>query len=387
MTQRTSGLPAMNLQPVYQTLRHPLRIPLGGAWVVLLAAAASLLVSHWRVERYQATQPREILYGQLGTRDTRRLTPHEQRLKRLFEQLDAPVPDPEPPHDPTPQENPAASTALRPVPEGHVRVAAIQFHPAFNQPELNRQRLVRAIRSAAEKKATLVVLPEGAIPGIAEMNTEIFWSAKPLNSKAEKEDFRPVQPVLESKNGPSVRLFAELADRLDLYLTLPFFEVEGEQRFSTVMLLGPDGKVLLHTRKLLPVKPADSAWMDPGDLGAPVVATPLGRIGVMISYDGPKALPQLNKAKPDLLLWCAALRGNNIERSIRRHIAQSIRENGAAVILANWTYPDAWWNGHGYSHIVDGSGRRLNHATQPEDDSLRETILIADLPLPEAAGR
>ncbi len=115
--------------------------------------------------------------------------------------------------------------------------------------------------------------------------------------------------LAEPDDGPSITAARAAARKHRLVLVYPFFEVSGARYYNTAVVLGPDGETLMKYRKtsvptsrLLPG--ANERWFfSPGDLGFPVVETPVGvRVGIVICYD--RNLPEPAR--------CVALNGADV---------------------------------------------------------------------------
>jgi len=272
---------------------------------------------------------------------------------------------------------PATSETAAPVPEGHVRVAAIQFCSQFGRPDMNRRRLAVWIRKAAEEGARIVALPEACIPGYADMTREIFWS----RGRRDRHH-RRVERVAEASDGPTVRFFAHLAKTLRIYLTVPIIEAAGERYYVAVLLVDDQGRTVLHHRKQVLWDVAEGHWAAEGDLEVSVADTPYGRLGVMICRDM-LALPALlGKENADIVLLCAAFYGPNFEAFLRApKFLNRVRAGGFDLVLANWSVPrKPWWQGYGMSRVISRDGKLLARI----DKDLGAGMVVADLPITES---
>ena len=156
----------------------------------------------------------------------------------------------------TPDDRASPAESEKPKPAGEtathsdkVKVAAIQFESEFGIPAANRRRLDPLVREAAKAGARIVVLPETSITDYMSADISRTWRvgnrtvSSGLHGESPKEVAEPVP-------GPSTEAFAKLADELDIYLTIPFLEVDPKtgRFFNTVVLASPEGKLLLHYR-------------------------------------------------------------------------------------------------------------------------------------------
>jgi predicted amidohydrolase len=153
-----------------------------------------------------------------------------------------------------------------------MKVAAAQFATDLDK-EANRATAVGAARTAAEREATVVVLPEASMCGFGNPRTDLSEFAEPLD-------------------GPFVGALASVATETGLTIVAGMFEpVPGESRvFNTVAIVGPDGLVAsyrkVHLYDALGWCESDRVQAGEADpSNAPVV--PLGELsmGIMTCYD------------------------------------------------------------------------------------------------------
>jgi N-carbamoylputrescine amidase len=128
----------------------------------------------------------------------------------------------------------------------------------------NRRASVEAAERAFERGADVVVLPELIVPGYGADRDQLLELAEPLD-------------------GPTISAWTGIAARNGGYIAGGFCERHGGSLFNSAVIVGPDG-LLLHYRKLHLFSEEKNAF-EPGDLGFPVIDSPLGRIGVCVCYD------------------------------------------------------------------------------------------------------
>jgi predicted amidohydrolase len=259
------------------------------------------------------------------------------------------------------------------------RVAAIQFVSEFGNPQANVKRLTPLIRQAAAHGAKVVVLPETAVTGYMSFDLTTTWQADGRQATAGLKGVSPGEAA-EPTDGPSVRALAALAGQLGVYLTVPFVEVDPKsgRYFNTIILAGPDGKCLLHYRKLNPWPYAETGWATKGDRGHQYIDTPFGRLGLLVCYDINFEPPALKAARVDTLLYCIAWVDAADSKWYAENLPAIARANGLNIVGANWTVPDKpEWHGYGQSEIIARDGRVLAKA----GSDLAEEIIYADLPV------
>jgi predicted amidohydrolase len=135
-------------------------------------------------------------------------------------------------------------------------------------------------RCVSSTGAELVVLPEtvttGFTPGVS---ADELWD------------------LMDGVPGRTTEPFADLAKRLGIHLIHGTYE-RGERRgevFNTSILISPEGAVLGRYRKTHPFcteLKSRGGWVTPGDQVA-VIDTPLGKIGMIICFDGD--FPELSR--------------------------------------------------------------------------------------------
>lgn len=271
--------------------------------------------------------------------------------------------------------------------QGTFVAAAVQAVSKFGEPASNRKHLQELVREAAGKGAEVIVLPEAAITGYMSSDLKTTWR---LGSRKLTEGLKGISPeyAAESVPGTSTEAFGRLADELDVYLTVPLVELDPEtgKYYNTVALMGPDGKLLLHYRKINPWPWAERAWTSHGNYGNVFVDTPLGRMGLLICYDINFEPPDLRKLAVDHLLYPIAWVDSEKSDWFTRKLPNIAQKNNLNIIGANWTVPPGskpQWHGYGHSLIINRQG----HTLAKVDTDAAEQIVYAELPIPHKAVR
>jgi predicted amidohydrolase len=147
-----------------------------------------------------------------------------------------------------------------------VRIACAQLAPRVGEAEHNRSLAREAVRSAVAAGARLVVLPELCTSGY------VFESAEEARSLAQPPD------------GPALRDWAGEAARGDALVIGGFAEL-GDDRavYNSAALVSSSGTLAVYRKAHLWDR--EQLWFDPGSQPAPVLDTPLGRIGLGVCYD------------------------------------------------------------------------------------------------------
>ncbi|MEX2169034.1 MAG: carbon-nitrogen hydrolase family protein [Pirellulales bacterium] len=150
-----------------------------------------------------------------------------------------------------------------------VRVAGIVLKWVRGDKEMNFRRAEQMIRSAADGGARLVCTTECFLDGYAIADKSI-----PL------ETYRALgEPIPE---GAYFQKLVSLADELEIHLLAGMLEADGEDRYNTAVLIGPDGKLIGKYRKQKLGHEVDRNQAGSESL---VFDTAIGRVGVMICAD------------------------------------------------------------------------------------------------------
>lgn len=162
-----------------------------------------------------------------------------------------------------------ARPGLADEPPQTVRVAGIVLKWVRGDKETNFRRIEPMIREAAKNGARIICTTECFLDGYAIADKSI-----PL------EVYRTLGEKVP--DGPYCRRLAGLAGELKVHLVAGLTEADGEARYNTAVLFGPDGKLLgkYHKQKLGHESERNTA----GDLSR-VFDTPFGKTGLMICAD------------------------------------------------------------------------------------------------------
>lgn len=150
-----------------------------------------------------------------------------------------------------------------------IRVAGVVLKWLRGDKEANYRRAEPLIREAAAHEARIVVTTECFLDGYAIADKSI-----PLDT------YRALgEPV---PDGQYARKLAELAKELKIYLVAGMLEADGDARYNTAVLFGPDGTLLgkYHKQQLEHEAVRNTAGRE-----SKVFETPLGKVGVMICAD------------------------------------------------------------------------------------------------------
>ncbi len=247
-----------------------------------------------------------------------------------------------------------------------VRVAGIVLKWVRGEKDFNLDRAEPLIREAAQGGAEIVCTTECFLDGYAIADKSI-----PL------DEYRALgEPI---PGGPYYMHLAELANELNIRIVAGMLEADGEHRYNTAVLIGPEGQLVGKYRKhkleheLLRNTPGDDS---------PVFATSHGNVGIMICADRrvPDLVQRLCTNGADILL-CPS--GGMFGPRRNDPIVQSrSKENGKHIIFVHpaeflVTGPDG--------EIVERTilGDRLEvEPSQVDGDLDSRRVFYFDLPVP-----
>lgn len=151
--------------------------------------------------------------------------------------------------------------------EAAVRIACVQMEPIVGEKDRNVRRSIEMIEEAADKGATLVVLPELCNSGyVFDTREEAFALSE------------------EIPEGPTCQAWAGVASKHGLHIVAGIDERDGDALYNSSVVIGPHGYV--GTFRKVHLWNKENLFFEPGNLGFPVFKTPIGRIGTFICYDG-----------------------------------------------------------------------------------------------------
>lgn len=244
-----------------------------------------------------------------------------------------------------------------------MRIALIQ-QKATRDKEKNVQRGLRRLEEAASRGADLVCF--------AELAFEPFypqWHAPP-----------DVRELAEPVPGPTTSRFAAAAERLNVAVIINLFERAGDETYDTSPVIDKDGAMLGKTRMVHVTQFEycyEREYYSPGDLGAPVYHTSVGKIGVAICYDRhfPEYMRKLALDGAEVVVVPqAGLVDEWADGLFQAELQVAALQNGYYVALCNRVGEEEHVTFAGESFVCGPDGRLLAEAAR-----LRETTLYADL--------
>jgi len=216
-------------------------------------------------------------------------------------------------------------------------IAIVQKPPVALDLPASLGRAVEWIAEAAAAGARLVLFPETFLPGYPAW----IWRLRPgPDLRLGNEIHARLRRNAVDLSGDTLDPVREAAARHRTVVVLGLHEIDGAYSgstlFNTVVVIGPDGRMLNRHRKLMPTNPERMVWGMGDAAGLRVVATPVGRIGTLICWENymPLARFALYAQNLDILLAPTWDRGETWIASMQ-HIAKEggcwVAATGTAV--------------------------------------------------------
>jgi N-carbamoylputrescine amidase len=249
-----------------------------------------------------------------------------------------------------------------------MRIALIQQKAAADKKE-NLQRGLEALEEAARNGAELVCY--------AELAFEPFYPQRPVAA-----DFRE---LAEPVPGPITEAFSATAAEHGVVVVLNLFERDGDLTYDSSPVIDADGTLLGRTRMVhITDYPCfhEKGYYTPGNTGAPVYSTKVGRVGVAICYDRhyPEYMRALALAGAQLVIVPQAGAVDEWPEGLyEAEMRVAAFQNGYYTALCNRVGEEECLTFAGESFVCDPAGRVVGRAP-----TLEESILYADLDLDKA---
>lgn len=188
-------------------------------------------------------------------------------------------------------------------------VAAIQFAPKLLDVHKNLATALQLSFEAAAKGARVVVLPELCIGGYV------------------LREAREAMEVAQDREGYQTEAFRAITQRFNCHVVFGYVELLEGKLYNSAAIVGPCG--LEANAQKHNLWGSDNMWAQPSEALAPVIITPIGRLGVLICRDA------MNNYRESYQFH------KSDQRFYRRGSVDTI------ALLTNWGgdygYPDSSW--------------------------------------------
>ncbi|RMH16048.1 MAG: carbon-nitrogen hydrolase family protein [Gammaproteobacteria bacterium] len=167
-----------------------------------------------------------------------------------------------------------------------IKVAIVQESPVFLDKTRTLDRAVEMVKKAAAQHASLVVFPEAYISGYPAW----IWRLRPGGdwNLSESLHRRLLHNAVNLEKGDLDPLY-QVARKHKVTIVCGMNEQDSKGSRSTlynsVVVIGENGQILNHHRKLMPTNPERMVWGFGDGSGLRVVDTPCGRLGTLICWE------------------------------------------------------------------------------------------------------
>ena len=247
-----------------------------------------------------------------------------------------------------------------------MRVAMAQVQPGPDKGE-NLARALGLMGNAAGSGAELIIFPELAL--------HPFFPQYATDSTAAQ--------LAEPIPGPTTNALAETAKALSLATVFNLYEVDDRgHHFDSSPVIDADGTLLGTTRMVhITNSPCfhEQAYYHPGDRGAPVYETQVGRVGVAICYDRhyPEYMRALGVQGAEIVaIPQAGAVDEWPEDLFEAEVRTAAFQNGYFAALCNRVGREEHLTFAGDSFVVDPEGTVIVRAARGEEE-----LLLADCDL------
>jgi len=251
-----------------------------------------------------------------------------------------------------------------------MRIALVQQHATPDR-AANVARGLAALDHAAAAGAQLVCF--------AELAFECFHP--------QRRAAGDVAALAETVPGPTTEAFAARARALGVVVVLNLFERDGDHTYDCSPVLDADGRLLGHTRMVHITDYEgfhERDYYAPGDCGAPVYDTKVGRVGVAICYDRhfPEYMRALALGGAELVVVPQAGTVDEWPDGLyEAEMRVAAFQNGYFVALCNRVGAEEVLSFAGESFVCAPDGGVVARARAGTDE-----ILFADIDLSDVAG-
>jgi N-carbamoylputrescine amidase len=249
-----------------------------------------------------------------------------------------------------------------------VRAALIQAQWAGDK-DMMTKNAIRSVQQAAAEGAKVVCLQE-------LFNGPYFCQVQ------DGAWYDWAEPV---PDGPTIRLFMDVAKENGTVLVVPVYEVENTGVFyNTAAVIDADGRYLgKHRKNHIPQVAGfwEKFYFRPGNLGYPVFDTAVGRVGVYICYERhfPEGWRALGLAGAKIVFNPSATSRGMSEHlwRLEQPAAAVANEYFVGTINRVGVEPLGTNEFYGQSYFVDPRGQLLGEVASDVD----EAVVVRDLDL------
>jgi len=166
------------------------------------------------------------------------------------------------------------------------KIAIMQHAPRVLDREATLDQAVQLVADAAAQGAQLIIFPEAFVPGYPAW----VWRLRPGGDWTLSEQIhqRLLANAVDLAHDGLAKVRVAAA-RAGVTVVMGINERDGTvgrtTLYNSVVVIGADGAMLNHHRKLMPTNPERMVWGFGDGSGLRAVDTPVGRIGVLLCWE------------------------------------------------------------------------------------------------------
>jgi nitrilase len=187
-----------------------------------------------------------------------------------------------------------------------MKAAVIQKPPVLLDRQKTIESALASIEEAAKEGAALLIFPEAFIPGYPTW----IWRLRPGGDMALSGEIhaRLRENAVDLARG-DLQPLQDMAAKHQVTLIVGVNELDsrfsGTTLFNSVVVIGPEGRVLNRHRKMMPTNPERMVWGMGDASGLKVVDTPAGRLGSLICWENYMPLARYALYAQDIDIYVA----------------------------------------------------------------------------------
>jgi len=158
------------------------------------------------------------------------------------------------------------------------KAAAVQAAPVFMNLDASLDKAIGLIEDAARQDVKLIAFPESWLPGYPWF----LWLAAPAWGLQFVPEYHAGSMT---RNGAQMQRLRDAAAANDIHVAMGYSEIDGGSLYMAQTLIGPDGAILFHRRKLKPTHVERTLFGEGDGSDFHVVDTDCGRVGALCCWE------------------------------------------------------------------------------------------------------
>ena len=279
------------------------------------------------------------------------------------------------------------------------KAAALQAAPVFMDLQASVDKAISFIEEAGRQDVKLLAFPETWLPGYPWF----IWLGPPAWGLQFVPDYHANSM---RSDGPEMDRIREACKANDVIVALGYSEIDGASLYMAQSLIGNDGEILFHRRKLKPTHVERSLFGEGDGSGFQIADSDCGRVGALCCWEHLQPLSKYAMFSLGEQVHCAAWPSFTLYRDMAYALgpeanlaaSQTYALEGQCYVLASTAItsqemfdrlcdtpdkaqllnPRTGQPGGGFSMIFGPDGRPLAEGL-PETE---EGLVVAELSLP-----